>query len=64
MRDNPITQTFYESLDIDCVTTPTNELYKAAGSIGCLTGILERKFMKINFCVPSIRVYLLLTQRY
>lgn len=40
---NPISQEFYESLDIDCVTTPTDELYKAAGSIGCLTGILERK---------------------
>ena len=40
---NPITQAFYESLDIDCVTTPTDELFKAAGSIGCLTGIVERK---------------------
>lgn len=29
--------------DIDYVTTPTDELYKAAGSIGWLTGILERQ---------------------
>jgi N-dimethylarginine dimethylaminohydrolase len=39
---NPISQKFYESLDIECITTPTDELYKAAGSVGCLTGILER----------------------
>ena len=37
-----MTQQFYESLDIECVTVAVDELYKAAGSIGCLTGIVER----------------------
>jgi arginine deiminase len=40
---NPVTQQFYESLDIECVTVEVNELYKAAGSIGCLSGIVERE---------------------
>ena len=42
---NPITQRFYESLDIDCVTVRVDELYKAAGAIGCLTGIVERELI-------------------
>lgn len=42
---NPITQQFYESLDIECVTVAVDELYKAAGSIGCLSGIVERELM-------------------
>ena len=33
---------FYESLGIECLTSPTDELAKAAGNIGCLTGILHR----------------------
>lgn len=40
---NPLTQHFYESLDIECVTVNVNELYKAAGAIGCLSGIVERE---------------------
>jgi len=40
---NPVTQQFYESLDIECVTVEVDELYKAAGSIGCLSGIVERE---------------------
>lgn len=40
---NPVTQQFYESLDIECVTVAVDELYKAAGSIGCLSGIVERE---------------------
>lgn len=40
---NPVTQQFYKSLDIECVTVAVDELYKAAGSIGCLSGILERE---------------------
>lgn len=39
---NPITQAFYESLGIICHTVEVDELGKAAGAMGCLTGILER----------------------
>jgi len=40
---NPITQAFYEGLGIQCVTVDVDELTKAAGSIGCLTGVLKRE---------------------
>ena len=40
---NPKTQTFYESLGIVCHTVEVDELVKAAGGIGCLSGILERE---------------------
>jgi N-dimethylarginine dimethylaminohydrolase len=40
--DNPTTQAFYESLGITCRATPVDELGKAAGAIGCLTGVLQR----------------------
>jgi N-dimethylarginine dimethylaminohydrolase len=39
---NPRTQAFYEDLDIACTTVTVDELAKAAGAIGCLTGILQR----------------------
>jgi len=39
---NPVTQSFYENLGITCHTVNVNELIKAAGAVGCLTGILER----------------------
>jgi arginine deiminase len=39
---NPKTQSFYENLGIKCTTVEANELHKAAGGIGCLTGILKR----------------------
>jgi arginine deiminase len=39
---NPITQAYYESLGITCHTVGVDELGKAAGAIGCLTGVLER----------------------
>lgn len=39
---NPGSRSFYESLGIDCVATPAAELGKAAGAIGCLTGVLAR----------------------
>lgn len=32
----------YEKHGIECLTTPTDELAKAAGNVGCLTGIVER----------------------
>jgi arginine deiminase len=43
---NPETQTYYESLGIKCHTVNVGELRKAAGAIGCLTGIVEREFVK------------------
>jgi len=42
---NPITQKFYESHGVTCVTIEVGELHKAAGGIGCLTGVLERQIM-------------------
>ena len=40
---NPATQSFYEDVGIKCNTVEIHELAKAAGGIGCLTGILERE---------------------
>jgi N-dimethylarginine dimethylaminohydrolase len=40
---NPRTQEFYEAAGIACHTVEVDELVKAAGGIGCLTGILERE---------------------
>jgi len=40
---NPITQTFYQDAGIACQTVEVDELLKAAGGIGCLTGVLERE---------------------
>jgi N-dimethylarginine dimethylaminohydrolase len=39
---NPATQAFYEDLGIACHTVEIDELSKAAGGIGCLTGVLHR----------------------
>jgi N-dimethylarginine dimethylaminohydrolase len=38
----PIFERFFEKAGLACRTTPVGELRKAAGGIGCLTGILER----------------------
>jgi arginine deiminase len=40
---NPNTQSFFEDLGITCHTVEVDELGKAAGAIGCLTGILHRE---------------------
>jgi N-dimethylarginine dimethylaminohydrolase len=40
---NPISQAFYEELGITCHTVAVDELLKAAGGIGCMTGVLERE---------------------
>jgi N-dimethylarginine dimethylaminohydrolase len=40
---NPVTEAFFGSVDITCQTAEVDELLKAAGGIGCLTGILERE---------------------
>jgi N-dimethylarginine dimethylaminohydrolase len=39
---NPTTQAFYEGHGIECLTAETQELSKAAGNIGCLTGVIAR----------------------
>lgn len=39
---NSITQSFYEAAGVACVTVEVGELIKAAGGIGCLTGVLRR----------------------
>ncbi len=36
-------QQFFESLGIECFTSPTDELARAAGNIGCLSGVLRRE---------------------
>jgi arginine deiminase len=40
---NPVTQAFCEESGIVCKTVEVDELLKAAGGIGCLTGILGRE---------------------
>ncbi len=40
---NPKTQSFYEDMGIKCATVKVDELHKAAGGVGCLTGVLERE---------------------
>ena len=40
---NPKTQAFYEDMGIKCATVKVDELHKAAGGVGCLTGVLERE---------------------
>ena len=40
---NPVTQGFLESHGVTCHTLEVDELLKAAGGIGCLTGVLKRQ---------------------
>jgi N-dimethylarginine dimethylaminohydrolase len=42
VEGNPTTRTFLEAHGVDCVCVPAAELRKAAGAVGCLTGILWR----------------------
>jgi N-dimethylarginine dimethylaminohydrolase len=42
VADNPLAEEFYQNLDIEVVTVPCDELRKAAGAVGCLTGIISR----------------------
>jgi len=39
---NPVTQAFYQELGITFKTVEVGEIGKAAGSVGCLTGVVER----------------------
>jgi len=40
---NPVSQDLYERLGITCHSVEVDEIQKAAGSIGCLTGVLYRR---------------------
>ena len=40
---NPVTEAFYIDLGIEYKTIKLDELIKAAGAVGCLSGIIERK---------------------
>ena len=40
---NSVTRSFYETEGISCETVEVSELLKAAGGIGCLTGVLRRE---------------------
>jgi arginine deiminase len=39
---NPVSEAEYRSAGIECLTVKAGELRKAAGAVGCLTGILHR----------------------
>jgi arginine deiminase len=39
---NPISEREYRAAGIDCITVDVGELRKAAGAVGCLTGIIAR----------------------
>jgi N-dimethylarginine dimethylaminohydrolase len=39
---NPASRTFFEDLGIECLCVAADELAKAAGALGCLTGVLWR----------------------
>ncbi|MGI9411058.1 MAG: dimethylarginine dimethylaminohydrolase family protein [Hyphomicrobiaceae bacterium] len=36
-------ENWLERLGVECITTATDELSKAAGNVGCLTGVLQRQ---------------------
>ena len=38
----PRVQAYFEEIGIECLTTVTDELTRAAGNVGCLTGVLQR----------------------
>ncbi|MEM1298337.1 MAG: arginine deiminase family protein [Pseudomonadota bacterium] len=42
---NDTTKAWYESLGIEVIETPMFELRKAAGAVGCLTGIVSRELV-------------------
>ena len=44
---NPVTQAFYEEAGVTCHTVEISELGKAAGSIGCATGVVEREMEEV-----------------
>ena len=42
---NPETEAFFRALGVECDAVEIGELGKAAGGIGCLTGVLHRDSM-------------------
>lgn len=40
---NPTTEAFYREAGLHCITVEVDELIKAAGAIGCMTGIVARE---------------------
>lgn len=40
---NPEARAFYEALGVTVIETPMDELKKAAGAVGCLTGVVARE---------------------
>lgn len=44
--ENPLTEAFYKSLGVEVVTVAVDEIIKAAGAIGCMTGIIEREIIR------------------
>lgn len=42
MPANPAARAFYEGLGVEVTETPTAELRKAAGAVGCLSGVVAR----------------------
>ncbi len=50
---NPVTQGFLESYGVTCHTLEVDELLKAAGGIGCLTGVLQRQLTGQDESKPS-----------
>ncbi len=40
---NPGARDFYEGLGVEVIETPMAELKKAAGAVGCLTGVVGRE---------------------
>lgn len=43
VEGNPTTEAFYKAAGVTCRTVPIDELLKAAGAVGCLTGVLQRE---------------------
>lgn len=48
VEGTPTTRDFYEGNGIECLTTPAAELARAAGAIGCLTGVLWRESIRAD----------------
>ena len=42
---NPVSRAFYQAVGITCHAVEVDELLKAAGGIGCLTGVLQREMV-------------------
>lgn len=40
---NPDTIAAYQDMGIQCIPVPVDELQKANGAVGCMTGILHRE---------------------